>query len=479
VAAKIFFVLFIGLLLFTRLYNLDRTTRFIWDESSDLVRLHQIYVNHKLTLIGPISEDNSKVFGSLAYYLSLPFAAFYHFDPLSPVLGTVVGGLITAVALVVAIKHVNARRSVTFWLTIGLILLGWFPLLQSSRASLWAWHVSYIPMWQVLGLLFYLRGTKISRLLAGFCLGLTIHHHYLAIFASIAFCLAASITLIKQKNWRDIGWLFAGFTLALMPFVIFDLRHPPGLFLTKLLYAKPIETQLSMLSALSKLIYLFRSLLGFFTQNQIGALFLGIGVMALLLWDAIKLRPALLWGAGWVGQLLGLIYISNDGVSIHYTLPAAVFFLVWLIIPRPRMGNYLAQGCLLILAITSLASLKSQLITKSWRTDIPLARAATTAIKNDIAAAQLQNVNLAVLASADNNVYGRRYRDVLLVEETRLRTKDEYQYSDHLFVITTSPEATIRSDPAYEMHFFRQGKLVQTWNFDAGWHMYLFNKNPH
>ncbi len=477
-AAKIFFVLFIGLLLFTRLYNLDRTTRFIWDESSDLVRLHQIYVNHKLTLIGPISEDNSKVFGSLAYYLSLPFAAFYHFDPLSPVLGTVVGGLITAVTLVVAIKLVSARRSVTFWLGVGLILLGWFPLLQSSRASLWAWHVSYIPMWQALGLLFYLRGTKISRLLAGFCLGLTVHHHYLAIFASLAFCLAASITLIKQKNWRDIGWLFAGFTLALIPFVIFDLRHPPGLFLTKLLYAKPVETQLSMLAALTKLTYLFKSMLGFFTQNQVGVIFLGIGVVALLLGDAFRMRSALLWAAGWVGQLLSLIFISNDGVSIHYTLPAAVFFLVWLVTPRPKMGNYLALGCLLVLATSSLASLKSQLTAHDWRTDIPLVRTATSAIENEIADARLQNVNLAVLASADNNVYGRRYRDVLLVGETRLRTKDEYQYSDSLFVITTASEVTVRSDPAYEMHNFRRGQLIKDWNLNSGWRMFLFAKNP-
>ena len=38
-------------LLFTRLYNLDKTARFIWDESSDLVNIHEIYVDKNITLI--------------------------------------------------------------------------------------------------------------------------------------------------------------------------------------------------------------------------------------------------------------------------------------------------------------------------------------------------------------------------------------------------------------------------------------------
>ena len=74
-------------LLFTRLYNLDKTARFIWDESSDLVNIHEIYVDKNITLIGPISEDGSKVFGSLTYYMLLPFAIAGNFDPVSTAYG--------------------------------------------------------------------------------------------------------------------------------------------------------------------------------------------------------------------------------------------------------------------------------------------------------------------------------------------------------------------------------------------------------
>lgn len=475
---KIVIIILFGLLLLlTRFYNLENTTRFIWDESSDLVKVHQIYVDKKLTLVGPISEDNSKVFGSLAYYLSMPFLIIGKFDPLSPILGTVLGGIITAIGCLLLSKKLNPNRSLVF---VSLIVLTWFPLLQSSRSGLWAWHVSYIPMWLILGTLLYIRGKKLDLALAGFFLGLTIHHHYISIFAIASFSLVAAVDKIRHKKYTQILLLFVGIALAILPFVIFDLRHPPGLFLSKILHNSPVVMQFSLTRILQKIMVLSSEMFFFFTQSKILAITLETMVVALIACDLKNRNRSILWLVGWMGQLVGLIFIQNDGVSVHYLLPASIFFLIWLIVPRKGLGRIISTTTFTILIISSVASLKSQLTRKNWQTDIPSVRLLTNTIKNEITIKNLNNNNLAVLASQDNNVYGRRYRDVLLVNNIKLKTREEYQYSDHLFVISISDETTIRADKAYEMDFFRDGELISKWDWPSSeWNLYLFNRNLH
>src|SRR3990172_3773838 len=107
-------------LAFSRFWNLDKTARFIWDESSDLVNMHQIYVEKKLTLIGPISEDGSKVFGSLTYYMLLPFAVLGNFDPVAPAYGAAFWGVATDILLFYLGYKINKK---IFFLFIPIIIL--------------------------------------------------------------------------------------------------------------------------------------------------------------------------------------------------------------------------------------------------------------------------------------------------------------------------------------------------------------------
>lgn len=471
-----FVALFGLLLLITRFYNLENTTRFIWDESSDLVRAHQIYIENKLTLIGPISEDNSKVFGSLAYYLSMPFMIMAKFDPISPIFGTITGGIITIIGLLILYKKLNPSKPL---IIISLIVLTWFPLLQSNRSGFWAWHVSYIPMWLTLGILMYLKNNKLSMVLAGLFLGLTIHHHYISIFSISFFITAAGIYKIRYKNYLQALGLFIGLIIAILPFIIFDLRHPPGLFLSKIIYNSPITQTYSLELILQKFTGLFTEMTVFFTQSWSFALILKIIIVFLVIWDLKKRQRNILWLAGWVGQLIGLIFIQNDGFSIHYLLPTSIFFFAWVITSRKGLGAFFSATIILLLTISSIFSLKYQLFRKNWQTDIPSVRLLTNAMKKIMDTKNLKNSNLAVLASPDNNVYGRRYRDVLLVNNIKLRTKDEYQYSDYLFVISVAKESVVRMDKAYEMNYFRNGDLLNKWSLpDSEWNLYLFNQNP-
>ncbi len=87
-------------------------------------------------------------------------------------------------------------------------------------------------------------------------------------------------------------------------------------------------------------------------------------------------------------------------------------------------------------------------------------------------------MNITVLESPDNNTYGRRYRDLLLVQNIRLRTRDEYDLSDHLFVVSTGSEKSLRESPAYEMYNFKNGLLEGYWKIDkSDWKVYRFTRN--
>src|SRR3989339_1082519 len=111
--------LFIILLIFTRFFNLEKTARFIWDESSDLVNIRRIYIQKDITLIGPISEDGNKVFGSLTYYMLIPFAVIGNFDPASTAYGAAFWGVITGILFLIISYKLNKKSEV---LTLLLII---------------------------------------------------------------------------------------------------------------------------------------------------------------------------------------------------------------------------------------------------------------------------------------------------------------------------------------------------------------------
>jgi len=73
---KIIFAILIVILFLSRFYNLEKTVKINRDEASDLVKIHQYWVEKKISLVGPISENGNMVYSSLSYYLVMPFAVF-------------------------------------------------------------------------------------------------------------------------------------------------------------------------------------------------------------------------------------------------------------------------------------------------------------------------------------------------------------------------------------------------------------------
>lgn len=445
-----FFVLL--LLIFTRFYNIDRTSRFIWDESSDLVSIHKIWVDKDVTLIGPISEDGNKVFGSLTYYMLMPFAVINNFSPISTTYGASFWGVITAIIFLFLAYKLNNK----FAIDTILFVVFWTAILIPSR---WAWNPNFMLLWSSLSIIFYISNFKYKYLISGFLMALTIHHHYLGFYTVLGMGLVILYESFKEKRFFPIISFGIGVLLSISPFIAFDLTHKPGLFLSRIMYFNYFDESLSVLQKLSgsNILFLF---------NLIIIAYLDIRNRS----KSLKYL--------FVFMFSSLIILITTDFYPHYLLAGIPFLFVYLIYKRSGISNFFAKSLVIIITIISIIKFTHIVKTVTWENDIKTISKITDTIEGKIYENNLMNVNLAVLQSPDPNIYGRRYRDLLLLNGTRLQEKELYDLTDNLFVLSYQDIETLRQDKAYEIKRFNKGKLVQEWSFeDSKWKLYLLNRN--
>ncbi len=455
-------ILYLALLIFTRFYNLSYTARFTQDESGFLVRAHQIYVEKKVTLIGQVNEQG-KVFGSLTVYLLLPFAIAGHFDPVAMFYGAAFWGVITSLLLLALVYRTN--RLLLF--PAALLTIFWFPLLQSGR---WAWNPNLVPLWIALGLILWLQKKPFFYFLSGLALGLSIHHHYYALFATGSFCLLSAIYLTFRKQWFSAGLILSGFILALLPFVIFDLRHPPGLFF---MGASSQSQSIGINPGFWQDTW---QMTFYLTQSTWAAGLLIVLGSILLLYDIRSKSLAWLFFIPIVMQRLMLWVVAP--YFFHYYLVALPFLMIWLVYPRSKRVGLVSYSVLSVLIISSLFQVIPLLTKPPVVPDLPTQTAIANNIKADLDKKLSPNANIAVLASDDHDVQAVKYREILLGRDSiSLDSHDEYFHSDHLYVISTADEATVRQDAAPEMHNFQKGPLIDKFPIaKTNWVVYHFSK---
>lgn len=466
----ILLALLFALLIFVRVYNIDVTARFTQDESSDLVRMHEYYKSHKLTLVGPISNDRTKVFSSLTYYMLMPFAAVGSFSPISPAYGTAFWGFLTALLLLLTTQKVN-KKLLPFAV---IITLFWYPLLQTSR---WAWNPHLVVFWISLGIWFYLRKTLFCYFLSGIFFGLAFHSHYIALIATGIFVLLGSIIMLVKKEFKKPAALLLGYILPFVPFVLFDLRHPPGLFITRYLTEGNIaNTQSTTLSqAIPVILENIKLFLFYLTQNDFLAATLGITLL-IILWIDVKInRKYLLFALPVVGQLITGAFL--DSLQTRYLLPAVIFLFVWLIFPRKSIGALFSKAALLILAIGSLLSFYPQLHFTEVQPDIRTIIKADEVIIDLINSRKIQNANIAALGSEATDTFAINLRDALQIHDVNFLAVSQYDVSEQLLVLSTSDEKSLRRDQSFAMQQFKNARLGGLYPLtDSDWKIYWFKK---
>lgn len=449
-------LLIVFLAFFVRLYRIETNSHFLRDESRDLLNIHRIYENKKITLVGPISDNESHVFSSLTYYLYLPIAIMLNFSVKSTVIGAIFWGIITFLSLWFLAIKINSK----LFIWAGILGAVFWPLVETSR---WPWNPNFLVFWLTLSLIFQLDKKKISQFLSGIMSGFSLHHHFLSI-------MAIFLIWIKKRKLLFLLGLF----LVFLPFIIFDLRHPPGLFLSKFLsYNKGVGLP-SIIGIYHKYVDGIIITWNYFFGKSFFSYILSVIFFFVLANDIKEKNKNLYWlGASFIS--LGVFIFYSE--QTHYVLPIIPFFWLWIFGERKKKGDKLIKIFILGATIISLSIFWQKVNVNTCRGNLKLIQGASNIIEREIKKQELVNANVVVLQIPDELCETKIYRNILEVKNISIKRVEEYNVSDNLFVITQSDEKTLKKDPAYEIDNFRNGIVVGEWEIEeTDYKVFQFNK---
>lgn len=213
-------ILILGLSLFLRLYKIENRAPFDWDQNRDYQAIASIATG-KPTMIGPVAKGEGGFFlGPLYYYLATPAYLLSDGNPLSLPLTSGAIDIFSLLTILVLFPKVWGR---TKTLALALVwALSWF-MIESSRIS---WNVSLVPLWTLLMVYFLSFKDRLSMIHSfglGLLVGLSWHIHAALIpLAPLILCFFPKKIFSPRQH---VFSLLLGYLLALLPLLIFDLRH--------------------------------------------------------------------------------------------------------------------------------------------------------------------------------------------------------------------------------------------------------------
>lgn len=205
---------------FFRLYRISDYLHFLGDEGRDVLVVKRIIIDHKFTLLGPITSVGSMYLGPIYYYFMLPFLYFFGMDPTGPAVMIAILSLATICLLYIfCLEFFNLPIAI-----MASILYGFSPfVIQHSRFS---WNPNAVPFFALL-IIYSLAKLLIKKQtnwvwVTGLSLGIILQLHYLAlVFLPIIFlCLL----VLRKLNISNIVRLVLGTAISLSPFIVFEIR---------------------------------------------------------------------------------------------------------------------------------------------------------------------------------------------------------------------------------------------------------------
>lgn len=207
---------------FFRLYRINEYMTFLGDEGRDVLVVKRMIVDHKFTLLGPITSVGSMYMGPIYYYFMAPFLWAWRFDPVGP-------AIMVAFFSVATIFIIYKLGSDFFHPAVGLIsafLYTISPLAITSGRS--SWNPNIVPFFAV-ALIYSLMQVIVRRkyhwlILTGLSLGVLLQLHYVTfLFLPV---IAVSLFLIRFRiPLVNYFTAFLALLISYSPFLLFELRH--------------------------------------------------------------------------------------------------------------------------------------------------------------------------------------------------------------------------------------------------------------
>ena len=464
----LFFVL--GLLVvFLYTYNLEKNSRFIWDESRALVDMHRIWDLKQITFVGPISEDRLEMFPSLSYYMYMPATVLTNFDPLGPAYMAAFYGVLAWLLLTIVIVKTFGKTKKALFLSLLIACLS--PVMVASR---WAWNPNPIIFW--LSVFVFSLSFKNSFLvfLGGLSLGAALYHHYLV--ALVVFPIIIFLPLLYKGTKgaiKNIILTLLGFSFAIIPFVLFEMKN--HFFFNSTAFLSANEKSFMSLSFFGFFERLWNSLVVF--SNYFVPDNLLVTIIFLVFFVGIYLvhRKDTLLNYSFLSLLVSFIFFGFVTVTYpHYQyaqVPLAILFFLRFFSLNKNIYGKIILGILLVISLNNAVNL---LKSYTWQGDIEAVRNVTKYILQE----KNPKANVAALASPDSNLYGQRFRDMVLINGMTLYAFDKFPQSEVLYVVSAAEDQEVlRNDQAWEIESFKGSTITNIWRVsDYPLYLYRFEK---
>lgn len=215
-------ILILSIAAFLRLYRIEDYMEFLGDQGRDVLIVMHMIVNHKFTLLGPVTSVGLMHLGPMYYYFMTPFLWLWGLNPSGPAVMVA----LFAVATVALIWHICRRflDTKTAFMASTLYALSPLAIIQSHTS----WNPNILPFFGLLIIYALLRVVIESDhkylVLAAAGIGIAIQLHYLAlVFMPIT--LLTLIVFRPKISWKQYLAAFGGFLLMYSPYILFEFRH--------------------------------------------------------------------------------------------------------------------------------------------------------------------------------------------------------------------------------------------------------------
>jgi len=195
---------------------------FLGDEGRDVLVVKRMIVDHKFTLLGPITSVGSIYMGPIYYYFMVPFLWAWKLDPVGP-------AVMVAIVAILTVGLIFITGAKFFHTAVGLIaslLYATSPLTIAYGRS--SWNPNIVPFFSILAIYSLLEVVVNKKfkwlIIIGFSLGILLQLHYvtLILIPVVISCLA----LIRFRIPIKIYFYFIlSWILSYSPFLLFELRH--------------------------------------------------------------------------------------------------------------------------------------------------------------------------------------------------------------------------------------------------------------
>jgi len=451
------------LAVFLRLYRLPQVTTFLGEQGRDLIIANTI-LQGKLTLLGPPTSMSNVHFGPFYHYFNAFFLLLFNRNPIGPAIGFSLLS-ITSVYFVYSIAALLGHKRAGYFSALLWAVSPW--MVEYGRNIFNSYFITGFSVFAFWCLVKFLKTKELKSallllLLAGVFSGLAVQANFLAAGLPLGLFL---ILILKKVAWKKHLLFCFGLFLAILPYLVFELRHQffntrAFLDLSRVGKAITFSGQTFLQKLVLNLWQVFYYLFGFGYINILSTFLLVLillGVALVVIKDRKSEALPLTFIMLFTGLIIPTIYPGQ--MLVHYlgvVYPYA-FLLVGLLFEslsfRVKYVSYFLIAGLVILNLNKV-SFVQQSMPKGW--DLAGVRLAARIIEQDAEG----NFNIANLLDGDTRAYSYRYF-VQLAKKQPLGVED-YPKADTLYVIARDTE-NVLDYPVWEISSFTPAKITKTW----------------